>query len=514
MKTKFLLIYFFLIPILTFSQKYDYVWQMGYFYREGVAFELNFNNKQFKLNIVDRSYSLSGQGTSISNSETGKLLFASNGCNIYNVNNEVMDNGANLNPSVITDIACGKIGNIPIQSTIALPLPNDNNRFFYLFHQNADYFKLPNLSYDKILTNKLYYSLIDMQENGGKGRVIKKNIELLSDTLDSGVYAVKHANGKDWWLLQGEYANKKYYTFRLSSKGIDTLPQQNVGIKDLKDYCQGGMQSCFSPDGTIFSTFSECDGLFIYDFDRNTGLLKDKLFLPQSSFNINQQLISGGGVAISPNSRFLYAFAAYEVFQFDLQANDIEKSKTLVATRDDFPYPWPVNLSFGQLAPDCRIYIFSLSGVQAFGYIKYPDRKGLSCELIQHGILLPKNDLAVRGHPHYPNYRLGVTPTYPCDSTIEFKVATSEVQLPSAQYILYPNPTNTTLNIDYEPTGGETKADVTITDLLGKTVLFQKLDLYANPLSMDVQNLPSGMYHCIFKVKDKLPTAQRFVIIR
>ena len=169
MKGKFLLIYFFTIPIFTFSQKYDYTWEMGYFYREGVAFELNFNNKQFKLNIVNRSYSLSGQGTSISNSETGKLLFASNGCNIYNVNNEIMDNGANLNPSVITDIACGKIGNIPIQSTIALPLPNDNNRFFYLFHQNADYFKLPNLSYDKILTNKLYYSLVDMQENEGKG---------------------------------------------------------------------------------------------------------------------------------------------------------------------------------------------------------------------------------------------------------------------------------------------------------------------------------------------------------
>ena len=88
------------------------------------------------------------------------------------------------------------------------------------------------------------------------------------------------------------------------------------------------------------------------------------------------------------------------------------------------------------------------------------------------------------------------------------------MQLPSSQYVLYPNPTNTTLNIDYEPTGGETKADVTITDLLGKIVLTQKLDLYATPLSMDVQNLPSGMYNCIFKVKDKLPTAQRFVIIR
>ncbi|MBL0032863.1 MAG: hypothetical protein IPP27_12075 [Bacteroidetes bacterium] len=47
----------------------------------------------------------------------------------------------------------------------------------------------------------LYYSLIDMQENSGLGKVVLKNIQIHPYQGWDGIAAVKHANGRDWWLI-------------------------------------------------------------------------------------------------------------------------------------------------------------------------------------------------------------------------------------------------------------------------------------------------------------------------
>ena len=507
MKAK-LIIYLCTFSFFLSAQKYDYVWQLGYRYRPNINFELNFNSKKAVIKTNTRNFDLYLTTTTMSNPKTGDMLFATNGCNIYDKSFNIMENGNDINLSLIADIVCNRFGNVIVQGALALPSPDDkNDSIFYLFNQSFNRIILGN---QKLIVDKFYYSIIDIKKNNGLGSVISKNQILLNDTLDGGIVSVKHADGKSWWILVREYNTTNFYTYKLSSNGIDSPFTQSIGL--TYDYpCNGGIQSCFSPDGKKLAAYSNCDGLFIYDFNRQTGKLSN--FMHDTLYELPGYW--HGGCVISPNSQFLYALTGNTIYQYDLKASDIKSSKVLVAQYDGYKDPFDVYLTFGQLAPDCRIYVFSINGIQSFGYIKYPDRKGIDCQVVQHGISLPKDDLAVAGSvPNFPNYRLGVTPTYPCDSTIEFKVATSEVQLPPVQYILYPNPTNTTLNIDYEPTGGETKADVTITDLLGKIVFTQKLDLYSTPLSMDVQNLPAGMYHCIFKVKDKLPTAQRFVIIR
>ena len=41
-----------------------------------------------------------------------------------------------------------------------------------------------------------------MDKNGGKGKVIYKNKVVYQDTLMWGyLHAIKHANGKDWWIV-------------------------------------------------------------------------------------------------------------------------------------------------------------------------------------------------------------------------------------------------------------------------------------------------------------------------
>lgn len=79
---------------------------------------------------------------------------------------------------------------------------------------------------------------------------------------------------------------------------------------------------------------------------------------------------------------------------------------------------------------------------------------------------------------------------------------------------VYPNPTSGQLFITYEAVLNETQADMRILDLLGKTVLQRKLDFSTTPLSIDVSALPSGIYNLVFTIKDKLPIAQKIVVMR
>ncbi|MBL0341880.1 MAG: hypothetical protein IPP71_13635 [Bacteroidetes bacterium] len=45
------------------------------------------------------------------------------------------------------------------------------------------------------------YSIIGMAQNSGLGEVIQKNVMLESFNAVDCIAAVKHGNGRDWWVL-------------------------------------------------------------------------------------------------------------------------------------------------------------------------------------------------------------------------------------------------------------------------------------------------------------------------
>src|SRR5204863_1034021 len=66
----------------------------------------------------------------------------------------------------------------------------------------------------------------------GLGGVIssQKDIFILSDTLTScGINAVKHANGRDYWLICHELRSDNYYRFLVDPYGIHGPYSQNIG---------------------------------------------------------------------------------------------------------------------------------------------------------------------------------------------------------------------------------------------------------------------------------------------
>ena len=47
----------------------------------------------------------------------------------------------------------------------------------------------------------LFYSQIDLSYNNGLGKVVQKNVQINSDSIADGITAVRHGNGRDWWVI-------------------------------------------------------------------------------------------------------------------------------------------------------------------------------------------------------------------------------------------------------------------------------------------------------------------------
>jgi hypothetical protein len=495
------------------QNKYDYNWQMGYsFWRpkepsKNFGFSFNFNNYKTKLDTFNRNFDIQETSVSISD-KNGNFLFVSNGCRFYNKNLDIMDNGDSLNPSPITDMLCknkygiGIDGNILVQGMIALPQA-DNDSIYYIFHQRAN-----NAVGSRLIAipDIFYYSVININANNGLGRVLMKNKELIRDTFEGNISATKHANGKDWWVITRKFNSNALYTVKFTKTGVDTFFKQQIGnVTGGFDYTGG--QGCFTPDGTKFVFYSELNNVMLYDFDRNTGLLSNF-----RNYTVFKEPYSFGGAAVSPNSRFLYIFTQKEINQFDLNATDIGGSLVVVARQNGLMDPFLVLLCFAQLAPDCKIYFNSPSGAKSFGYIRYPDRKGIACQVVQGGIKLPYSVAVSSSLPNNPNYRLGVTPTYPCDSTIDFRVPTKET-FTKIDVNVFPNPSTGNVTLDWDEGINTEGGIVRVFNMLGQMVFQQHIPSIDTRAQLEL-NVPSGVYHIRMNFKENKVFQGRVLIAK
>ena len=489
---------------LTSAQvKHDYNWIVGYDATsstpEGEGTIIDFINSPFTIDFLPLEINMGSTNTTISNEE-GEILFYSNGCSIYNADHMLMENGDNINPGQVHDIQCDN-GYTVLQGMISIPAP-DNDNLYYIFHQHLIYLTNP---FD-VQIDQLLYTTVDMTLNNGQGAVTLKNEPVINEVLEYGqLTAVKHLNGNDWWILAPGDTSSLYYSLQVTPDTIVEHPVQTIGLPF--SYSGGGSgQALFSPDGTKYARYNKTDQVYLFDFDRSTGQL--------SNF---QQLIvadtaNSGGVAFSPNSRFLYVSSTTHVYQFDTWATNIQDSKILVATWDGFKELdfFSTNFYNMQMGPDCRIYINSTAGTSFMHVIQFPDLEGEACQLEQRALKL--SSFNARTMPHFPNYRLGTTPTYPCDPSIEFPdfpTAVSEVEAAGIEFSLYPNPTSGMLRLELP----EEVQSITITNALGVVVRRWSAGGFLREWVVEDLDLVEGIYYCTVKTEEGDLT-RAFVVIR
>jgi hypothetical protein len=401
------LILFFFCPLVLMAQKHDYHWVLGYGNPNSTDTSGSFGGVNFDFNFlppfaykVNRNMNLGLFCASCSDS-TGSLQFYSNGIRIYNQNNKLMENGDTINPGTVWN-SNQNFGYPQPIGGLSIPNPSSPNQY-YLFHLGI-------IINNGVQFSPLYYSLIDMNENNGLGIVLKKNIALLEGSIIWPAL-VKHANGRDWWLLTGLENTNILMKYLITPDGVLGPYEQIIPLT----LSEGTSNNLFSTDGSWYLSANADDGLELYSFNRCTGELSNHQFLA----NVPGYFVCSGSAIFSPDSKKLYVSDNRStVIQFDLSDGILSYSRMdTVQQYDLFTDPFPPFESkyfFGQLGADDKIYRAAAATTRPMHVVNRPNLPAPLCDLENRGLQLPRyNNFTVC---YFPNYRLGVWEGSPCDT--------------------------------------------------------------------------------------------------
>lgn len=378
-------------------------------------------------NPVSFSSGMDGRGSCVSISDSaGGLLFYSftragnwnYSAQVFNNLNQLMQNGDSL------------IGEGWYHEEIIVPKPGNNN-LFYIFHIGE---VIPN-------TQGFYYSIIDMNANGGLGAVIQKNTQLNNFRNADCVTAIKHGNGRDWWVLS-KYSNinattyNRFYFYLITEDSI--YPPIIQDMNNATDY---DVQSVtFNSNGTKIMQINVDGFMCEYDFNRCTGIISNpNLIFPAQTNNYTR--IFWSGAYSNDDSKFYISIIPYSLsvsdtswlFQYDLSAANIPASCDTLFMIKHFQNS--VQGGSLRLAPNGKIYYSSMYWTLVpNGYpfpdsvynqynmnlsvINHPDSLGVACNFQPFSFYLG-GKRTYYGLPNNPNYGLGKLVGSPCD-TIQY----------------------------------------------------------------------------------------------
>jgi hypothetical protein len=471
----------FLIIVSSNAQhKGDYNWVFGYDYTdslpgtEGTVIDFNDKPPSIEYQAIIPKKAIGNSASIMSHPTTGILLFYSNGCMVFNADHTMMHNGDDINPGFYRDYYCDETFSqwYPIIGTLLSMEDTYHPDKYYFLHTPRQWPELGNSYCDRLM-----YSYIDMTKSDGLGEVVKKN-EIYhqgdEEVFCAYTSVIKHANQKDWWVIHPILESNKFLTFLIDSLGPRLIRTQQIG-----DVIEWSGASKFSSDGKLLGLFNGFDGYYQYNFDRESGLLSTpkRLNLHFSG--------TGGGLAYSASSDFVYLSYRDRIYQVETDQDDLEDGAVLVDTLILFGDGQSSSFSQAQLGPDCKIYITHLGGVGYLGVINNPDEKGINCNLEQRGL-----DLAyfhdIGSIPNFPPFR--VDEEDKCDNTISSLFPT--VMRPKQTYFdYYPNPVEDVLKVLPRVDG-----EFSITNAAGNVIRkgFLAKDL-ETVLSLDA--LTSGVYY-------------------
>ncbi|MBP9133094.1 MAG: T9SS type A sorting domain-containing protein [Saprospiraceae bacterium] len=280
----------------------------------------------------------------------------------------------------------------------------------------------------------LYTATIDLSGGpGGTPAVVEKSYKpvLEHNLVPLALNAVRHANGKDWWILAPELRSNRWYSILYDGELHDPVLSK---IEGWFNHSEGTIS--VSPDGQKIGYV--CSGLkdfIILNFDRCTGDLSP---YKEGSF----PLLSPGNMGIvfsafAPGGRFFYLTSKFDIFQFDLESNAFDDDWIPIATFDtaqvtEYPFFYKGYFSTIFSGNDGHLYVWSFYSLRYIHRIAFPDRHGPSVGWKQ-------DYYRMEVHPsHFVptliDYNMGPLPGSPCIT----KTKSSQ----NKEFILYPNPTS------------------------------------------------------------------------
>lgn len=417
--------------------------QRAYHWYFGGGAGIDFSSGQAVADTNGQMYVYAGNA-SISD-ENGNLLMYTDGWSVWNRNHQVMPNGTELSPDNST----------PFQSSIIIPLPN-NKHLYYIFHLTAFNFK-------DTLIRGLLYSIVDMNLDSGRGDVTIKG-QMLLTPVSEALGAVYHANCQDIWVMAHKRETNDFYAYLVTENGITDTVITTIGNFIGTPYGVYGLK--FSPDGSKMATSAfwdylndttRFDTLHVFDFDRNTGILSNKILIPDTA-------IASYGFS-SDNSKFYYHNGAFDAFtyQLDLSSNN---QQIILSTKTLLFYESYYNVSDFQNTPLNNI-IAAKSHNQYIAIIENPNEIGLACGFVDSSLYLGGRYCYVS----LPNF---IQSYFDSDSsTTCFQTKTQDVKPYNQKLEIYPNPFHDYTNIKIpKEIIKNNEIAISVIDLLGKNYSF------------------------------------------
>jgi hypothetical protein len=415
------------------------------------------------------------------------LLFFTQGFSAYDSAFEKIEGADSLNCCSITLYSNYNNGINSLDAVLILKQPDTENKYS-IFHKAYE-FPTPQ---DNSISDGLRETKIVIEADTLRG--ISKDIVQYPDSLYGVglIEACRHANGRDWWIVQKHYIGNRFFVYLFDHNGLHIVHDIPLFGYLPSPYTQ----AVFSPDGSKYIIAGNQnffnDSMFVakYDFDRCTGMLSNPEFLywQESPYSISS------GCAISPNSKYLYVSGTLAIYQFDITQANWQSTKTLVATYDGFSdtlsgSPWNTSFALMQLAPDGKIYMPG-GNTHYLHTIDNPDEQGLACNVCQHCFQLPSKHK--RTVSNFPNYRLGPIDGSPCDTLGIDNITNINDKLDNntEPVRLYPNPATDYITLFIPRITKQWQ--FALFDIQGREVLH--VNSRGAFRSLDVSQLAAGLY--------------------
>lgn len=298
------------------------------------------------------------EGVSSIADANGNLLFYTDGRKIYDKNGKEL---ASLKPDALAG------SEVSTQSAVIVPQPSCQGcqSLYYVFTTT-----------DINGSKQLSYSVVDIRQNKGQGKVIEKNVILDDEASTEQIIAHFVKKDSTYWVISHDYGSDTIRLRRVTKNGVSISKVVAIGSK-LDSLFKGEGYLKVSQDGTKLAVAipgGKRNLVEVYDFADSTGAITNK-----RTIDLGPAPPKLYGVEFSPDSKTMFVTLQADtikntksyssLLRFDLTDKDstvIAKSKVLIdSSRKDI---------YGsvQLGPDGRIYL-AVAGSKFLGLIKTPN---------------------------------------------------------------------------------------------------------------------------------------------
>jgi gliding motility-associated-like protein len=367
----FLILTFTLQSPVVFGQLQNNNWLFGYGARVNFSGPIPVGSSNAAINSNEST-------ASVSDPSTGQLLFYTDGRKVWNANNQVMPNGANLS---------GGFFNSCTQGALIVPFPEDNQRY-YLFTLE----ELEALSLVPVVDNGLRYSVVDMTLNGGLGdvQVATMNTPLATD-LTEKLIVIRSTEIQGFWVIAHKRIANEFLAWKIDACGVTAQPVvSTVGSNfasapfGATEAWSGAMDA--SPDGNrIGMPIDWSDRIEFFDFNKTTGVVSNPLTVNVTD-DSNPPFLRKYGACFSPDGSKFYYTNINSVYQLNLgtyTSAAIASSITLIYS----PLLEPNNNYCFQIeqAPNNKLYV-AIGNTGRLDEISNPNLLGLGCAYVSNAV--------------------------------------------------------------------------------------------------------------------------------